>query len=118
MRAWAREMSMWAGAAGVVGAFGAGPAGAKPYGPIAEDLLFRIGPPVMPLALKLLWVLGVAVVGTGCLRALWLVLNERSVSWGGVGAIVAFGAALIAAGWALEGDWFLDLLRPPEWRDR
>ena len=116
MRAWAREIPMWAGAAGVVGAFGAGPAVAKPYGPMAEDLLLRIGPPMPLLVVKLLWILGVAVAGAGCLGALWSVQKGQGVPWGVLGATLPLGAALIAVGWALEGDWLLDLLRPPEWR--
>ncbi len=70
------------------------------------------------LVLKLFWVLGTVLVGGACLRALWSVQKERRVPWGGAVATVVFGAALIAAGWALEGDWLLDQLRPPGWRDR
>ena len=111
-------MPMRSCAATLLAASGAGAAGAKPYGPMAQDLLLRIGPPMPVLALKLFWVLGTVLVGGACLWALWSVLNERRVPWGGVVAVLAFGAALMAAGWALEGDWLHRLLGPAVWRVR
>ncbi len=118
MRARARGLAVRACAAVLLAASGAGAAGAKPWGPLAQDLLLRLGPPMPVLAVKLLWVPGAVLAGAGGLRALWLVLDGRKVPWAGPGAIMAFGAAPVAAGLALEGDRLPGLLRPPEWRGR
>ena len=83
----------------------AGPGGAwaKAYGSMAQDLLLRFGPPLPHMAGSILRWVGMAVLLGTVLLVAWRVMNERGVAWGAGAAALAFGAAAMAGGWAVEG---------------